>query len=209
VSKAFRTDDFYAARDQRRSVRASHICLCVTAEQAPAIFNMGAGHSPPACGGSPGLRHGERSGLARLPGPFKASSSLPAAKAVLRLPRPAHKILGIRSHDRRRLRSSARTAAARRFDGIAVRRARHGQALAEVDVRNLLRSEGPSERPPARTSPAPGQPEQRKLERLGQRDEPELRGGRQRLRDVPAIEGSTETHVSRALRRHERMFAER
>ena len=33
--------------------------------------------------------------------------------------------------------------------------------------------------------------------------------GREGFRDVAAIEGSTETHVSRALRRHERMFAER
>ena len=48
----------------------------------------------------------------------------------LRRPRPAHESLGDASHDRRRLRSSARAAAARRFAGIAARRGEDRQALA-------------------------------------------------------------------------------
>jgi hypothetical protein len=72
------TSEFYAARDQRTSVRASRVCLCVTAEQAPTIFNMGAGHSPRACGGSPGLRHaGREVWLARLPDPFQGEPDTP------------------------------------------------------------------------------------------------------------------------------------
>ena len=67
LSRAVGTGEFYAARDQRTSVRASRVCLCVTAEQAPAIFSMGAGNGPRACGGSSGLRHAEESVVARLP----------------------------------------------------------------------------------------------------------------------------------------------
>jgi hypothetical protein len=44
----------------------------------------------------------------------------------------------IRSHDRRRLRSSARAAAARRLAGMAARRASTDWALADVDVLRLL-----------------------------------------------------------------------
>jgi hypothetical protein len=40
--------------------------------------------------------------------------------------------------------------------------------------------------------------EEGELERLGEADELELRGGGERVRDVPAVEGSAETHVSRA-----------
>ena len=78
LSRAVGTGEFYAARDQRTSVRASRVCLCVTAEQAPTIFSMGAGHSPRACGGSPGLRHaGREVWLARLPDPFQGELVTP------------------------------------------------------------------------------------------------------------------------------------
>ena len=99
LSRAVGTGEFYAARDQRTSVRASRVCLCVTAEQAPAIFSMGAGNGPRACGGSPGLRHAEE------------SVASPAPIPTLR-PRPATRASAIRSQDRRRLRSSATAVAA-------------------------------------------------------------------------------------------------
>ena len=48
--------------------------------------------------------------------------------------------------------------------------------------------------------------QQRELERLRKAHELELRGCRERLGYVPAVEGSTEAHVRRALSRHERLF---
>lgn len=48
--------------------------------------------------------------------------------------------------------------------------------------------------------------QERELESFCQADELELGGGRQSL-GVPAVEGSAETHVGRALSGHERMFA--
>jgi hypothetical protein len=41
---------------------------------------MGAGHGPRACGGSPGLRHGERVWLARLPDPFQGELVTPCSQ---------------------------------------------------------------------------------------------------------------------------------
>jgi hypothetical protein len=97
----------------------------------------------------------------------------------------------------------------------AVRRDRgeeceHRLALAEVDVRDFLcEAEVPaSGRPLVLLRLVPCE-EECELERRRQPDELQLRGGREGFRDVAAIEGSTETHVSRALGRHEHMFTER
>jgi hypothetical protein len=49
--------------------------------------------------------------------------------------------------------------------------------------------------------------QQGQLERLRESDELELTGGRERFRDVAAIEGSAETHEGGALGGHEQMFA--
>lgn len=99
---------------------------------------------------------------------------------------------------------SRRSSQAVRQDG---EECEHRLALAEVDVRDF---------PCEAEVPASGRPlvllrfvpceEECELERLHQPDELQLRGGREGFRGVAAIESSTETHVSRGLRRHERMF---
>src|SRR3954463_1008677 len=84
----------------------------------------------------------------------------------------------------------------------------HGQALAQVDVRDLLRkADVPASRRPLEFLRLTVGEEQRELERLREANELELRRGRESLRDVRAVEGSAEAHVSRALGVHERMFA--
>jgi hypothetical protein len=55
----------------------------------------------------------------------------------------------------------------------------------------------------------PVREEQRQLEGFRAADELELGSTRQRLRDVAPIESSAEAHISRALSRHEQMFARR
>ena len=47
------------------------------------------------------------------------------------------------------------------------------------------------------------------LQRFCQADVLELRGGRERFRDVAVVEGAAEAGEGRALRGHEQMFAER
>ena len=81
-ARAVGAGEFYVARDQRTSC-PSEPCLafCVTAEHAPTIFSMGAGHSPRACGGS--LAFATRG----------ESMASPAPLPTLR-PRPADKNLG-------------------------------------------------------------------------------------------------------------------
>ena len=79
--------------------------------------------------------------------------------------------------------------------GKAVRRDRgekgeHGQALAEVDVRDLLREATvPTGCRPLVLLRLAIREEEGKLECLRQGDELELRRGRERLRDVPTVEG--------------------
>jgi len=76
-------------------------------------------------------------------------------------------------------------------------------------VRDLLReAEMPASRRPLVLLRFTVCEEERQLERLGKADEPELGRGRQRLGDIPAIEGTAEPHVSRALSGQEQMFAQ-
>jgi hypothetical protein len=81
-------------------------------------------------------------------------------------------------------------------------------ALSEVDVLRLVdKPEMPAKRSPLVLRQLSVGQQERELEGFCQADELELRRGRQRLGDIPAIERSAEAVVSRALRGHERMFA--
>jgi hypothetical protein len=83
----------------------------------------------------------------------------------------------------------------------------HRLALAQVDVGDFLpEASMPPRRRPLELLRLTVSEEQRELERLRQRDELELRSGRQGFGDVAAVESSTEAHVRRALSSHERMF---
>ena len=84
----------------------------------------------------------------------------------------------IRSQDRRRLRSSARAAAARRFAGIAARRASTAKLYAKIHVRDLLPEPDvpPSRRPLELLRLTVGEQE-RQLDCFRHADELELRGG--------------------------------
>ena len=115
----------------------------------------------------------------------------------------------MRSHDRRRPRSSARAVAARRLAGIAARRpstarpSRRSTCGTSCTKRRCHRAAARSY-----FSGLTIYKEERQLERLRQRHELELGRRRQGFGDVSAVESPAEAHVRRALSGEERMFAE-
>jgi len=156
----------------------------------------------------PALRHGERVWLARLPDAFSRRARHPLQPGpVLHPTRPADKSLGDSLAGSPPAQKLGERGCSKVVRGNRREEGEHGLALADVDVLCLLdEANVPAQGCAVVLLEVPSSEQEGQLERLCEADEVELRGGGEGFGDVPAIEGSAEAHVSRALSSHERMF---